>query len=113
MSSTRFSVHLDTSHQGQSHPSKDSGEVADSLTGIHSPIVKCLFVVKRSCIHKEFLAVPAGKNPEDLNTSWRVDATYLPVILSVNGNMSSEHSCMYHISVLTVSGIPLTPLVPS
>jgi hypothetical protein len=31
-----------------------SGVVADSLTGIYNAMVKCLFVVNRSCIHKAF-----------------------------------------------------------
>jgi hypothetical protein len=60
----RFNVCLDTSHHGQSHPHKDAGVVADSVTGIHNAMGKCLFVVNRSCIHKGFV-VPIGKNPED------------------------------------------------
>jgi hypothetical protein len=42
------------SHHGPSHPFKDGGAVVDSPTGIHTAIVKCLFVVNRSCIHKGF-----------------------------------------------------------
>jgi hypothetical protein len=30
-------------------------------------MVKCLFVVNRSCIHKEFKVSPTGKNSEDSN----------------------------------------------
>jgi hypothetical protein len=30
-------------------------------------MVKCLFVVNRSCIYEGFSGVPTGKNPEDLN----------------------------------------------
>jgi hypothetical protein len=39
-----------TSHRGPPHPFKVAGEVVDSLTGIHSAMVKCLFVVNRSSI---------------------------------------------------------------
>jgi hypothetical protein len=45
MSSMKFNARLDTSHHGPPHPYKDAGVVADSLTGIHSAILKCLFVV--------------------------------------------------------------------
>jgi hypothetical protein len=41
----RFNVRLDTSHHGPPHPFKDSGMVVDSLTGICTAMVKCLFVV--------------------------------------------------------------------
>jgi hypothetical protein len=54
MSSMKFGARLDTSHHGPPHPFKDAGAVADSLTGIHSATVKCLFVVNRRCIHKGF-----------------------------------------------------------
>jgi hypothetical protein len=54
MASMRFNARLDTSHHVPPHPSKDAGAVADSLRGIHSAMVKCLFVVNRSCIHKVF-----------------------------------------------------------
>jgi hypothetical protein len=30
-------------------------------------MVKCPFVVNRSCIHKGFQGVPTGENPEDSN----------------------------------------------
>jgi hypothetical protein len=54
MSSMIFNAPLDTSHHGPPHPIKDAGVVADSLTGIHNAMVKCLFVVNRSCIYKGF-----------------------------------------------------------
>jgi hypothetical protein len=54
MPSIRFSAHLDTSHHGPPHPFKDAAVVADSLTGIHNAMVKCLFVVNGSCIHTGF-----------------------------------------------------------
>jgi hypothetical protein len=45
MSSKRFSVRLDISH------------VAESLTGVHNAVVKCLFVIDMSC-------ELSGKDPE-------------------------------------------------
>jgi hypothetical protein len=53
MSSMKFKACLDTYH-GPPYPFKDAGEVADSLTGIHIVVVKCLFIVNRGCIHKGF-----------------------------------------------------------
>jgi hypothetical protein len=41
--------------------SKMPGVAADSLTGIHSAMVKCLFIVNRSCIHKGFQVSPQVK----------------------------------------------------
>jgi hypothetical protein len=52
MSSMGLSARLDTSHYGPPRPFRDAGAVVDSLTGIHNAMVKCLFVVNRSCIHK-------------------------------------------------------------
>jgi hypothetical protein len=46
MSSMEFNARLDTSHH--------AGAVADSLTGIHNAMVKWLFVLNKSCIHKGF-----------------------------------------------------------
>jgi hypothetical protein len=54
MSSMRFNEHLDTSHDVPPNPCKDAGVVAGSLTGIHNAMMKFLFVVNRSCIHKGF-----------------------------------------------------------
>jgi hypothetical protein len=51
MSSIRFNARLDKSHHGPPFQFKDAGVVVDSLTGIHNAMVKCLFVVNRSCIH--------------------------------------------------------------
>jgi hypothetical protein len=52
LSPMRFSARLDT-YYGPKHIFKDARAVADSLTGIHNVIVKCRFVVNRSCIHKD------------------------------------------------------------
>jgi hypothetical protein len=62
-----FSALFDTSHHGLLLPFKDAGVVADSLTGIPNAMVRCLFIVNRSCIYKGFLGAPTGKNPEDSN----------------------------------------------
>jgi hypothetical protein len=50
MSPTRFYAGLNTYHHVD--PFRDAGIAADSLTGIHNAMVKCLLVVSRSCIHK-------------------------------------------------------------
>jgi hypothetical protein len=65
MSSMRFNAFLNTSHHGLSHQFKDARVVADSLIGIHNPMVKCLFVVNRSCIHMGF-RYPTSKNSDDI-----------------------------------------------
>jgi hypothetical protein len=54
MSSMGFSARLDTSQHGPPYPFRDAGIDVDSLAGIHTAMVKCLFVVDRSCIHKGF-----------------------------------------------------------
>jgi hypothetical protein len=68
MSSVRFNARLDASHHGPSHAFKENGVVVGSLTGIHSAMVKCLFVVNRSCI-KGLKVSQQVKNPVDLNLS--------------------------------------------
>jgi hypothetical protein len=69
MSSMIFIACLGTSHYGLLHLFKDAGVVACSLTGIHSVMVKCLFIVYRSwsCMHRGFLGVSTGKNSNDSN----------------------------------------------
>jgi hypothetical protein len=64
MSSMRFTAHLDTTTHGSPHLFGDAGVIADSLTGIHSVMVTCLFVVNRSCVHK---VIRCPRNPEDSN----------------------------------------------
>jgi hypothetical protein len=85
MSSTRFNAQLNTSHDRMPHPLKDGGVVAYSLTGIPNGMVKCLFVVNRSCIHKEILHVPIGKYPVGSNVS--VEAS--------SGSSSNYHNRSY------------------
>jgi hypothetical protein len=50
MSSVKFNARLDASRYGPPHSFKDAEVDAVSLTGIHSAMVKCLFVVSRSFI---------------------------------------------------------------
>jgi hypothetical protein len=52
MSTMRFNALLNTSYHGPPYAFKDAGVVADSLTGIHNAMVKCLFVVNSSCKNK-------------------------------------------------------------
>jgi hypothetical protein len=52
----RFKARLDMSHHGQPHPFRNAGVVADSLTGIHNAVVKCLFF-----FNKGFLGAPTGR----------------------------------------------------
>jgi hypothetical protein len=93
MSSKRFDAHLDTSHRGPRRPFKDAGVVADSLTGIHSAMVKCLFVVNRSYTHEDFQVFLPVKDPEDSNLTsvedmqWSSSA-YLSVMIGVTENIS-------------------------
>jgi hypothetical protein len=53
-SSTRLNPLLYTSY-GPSRQSKDAGMRANSLTGIHNAMVKCLYIVSRSCMAKGFM----------------------------------------------------------
>jgi hypothetical protein len=48
-------IHASMSLHGLSHPFRDGGAVAGSLTGIHTLIVKCMCVANRSCIHAWYL----------------------------------------------------------
>jgi hypothetical protein len=63
MLSMRFNALLDRSHCGTPHPFRDAGVVTVGLAGNCNMMVKCLFVVNRSCIHKDFLVSLTGKNP--------------------------------------------------
>jgi hypothetical protein len=58
MFSMRFNARLDTSHHGQQHSFKDTLIVADSLTGIHNAMVKHLFAINRSCVHRSVYVSP-------------------------------------------------------
>jgi hypothetical protein len=66
MSSMRFNVRFDTPHHGPPHPFKYPWALADSLTGIRSSMVTCLFFSNRMCVHKDFKCIPQ-RNPEDSN----------------------------------------------
>jgi hypothetical protein len=54
MSSMGFNALPGTSHHGPPNLFKDAGILDESLTGIHNAIMKCLFDVNRSRIHKGF-----------------------------------------------------------
>jgi hypothetical protein len=54
MFSMKFNTCLYTSHHGPPHHFRDTGVVADSLTSVQNPMVKCLFLINRSCICKGF-----------------------------------------------------------
>jgi hypothetical protein len=58
--SMRFSAFLETS-RGLLHPFKDTGVVVDILSGICSMMVRCLFVINRSCICNGFWVSPQVK----------------------------------------------------
>jgi hypothetical protein len=65
MCSIRFNARLDTSHHESLHPLIDGGAIAVSLTGIHSAMVKCLFLCQQE-LHTQWCSgVPTGKHPED------------------------------------------------
>lgn len=55
--SLRFSAVLDISHCGLLHLFRGAGVVVDSVTEICNAIMKCVFIVKRSCIYKGCLGV--------------------------------------------------------
>jgi hypothetical protein len=83
MSSMNFNARRDTSHHGPPHPLRDVGALADSVTDVHNVMVKCLFVVNRSCIRKGFQVSSTGKNPEDSNLAWSVEAMQWVLYLSI------------------------------
>jgi hypothetical protein len=88
----RFNPHLDTSH-GPPHPFKDTGVLADILTGIHNTMVKCLFVVNRICLYKGFSVSPQVKIQRiQIWGAWRPcsgsSTTYPSVMIGVIENIS-------------------------
>jgi hypothetical protein len=64
MSAMRFNAHIDTSHHGPPHPSKDANVVADSLTGIHSAKVNPLPCHQELHTQGSLRVLKVG-NPED------------------------------------------------
>jgi hypothetical protein len=50
ISSMIFKLHLDTSYYGPPHPF--AGVAADSLIVMSNAMMKCLFIVTMSCIHR-------------------------------------------------------------
>jgi hypothetical protein len=99
MSSMRFNTCLDTSYHGPPHPYKDAGVVADILTGINNAMVKCLFIVNRSCIHKGFLVSPQVKiQTIQIWRAWKPcsgsSSIYVMVMLGVIENISHSKAKM-------------------
>jgi hypothetical protein len=84
--SMRLNALLDTPHPLPPHPFKDGGAVADSLPGIHSAMVKCLFIVNRSCIQYKRYQLSA----EDSDMVWRPRSgscsVYPSVMIAVTEN---------------------------
>jgi hypothetical protein len=78
-----FNARFNMSHHGPPHPFRDAWVVANSLTGIHSAMVKWPFVHNRSCIHKDIQVSPHVKYPEESNLAgveaMQWDLLYLPV----------------------------------
>jgi hypothetical protein len=61
MSYMRINERLDKFHHGPPHPFEDAGVFSDILTSIHIAMVKCLFLVNRSCIHTGLKVSPQVK----------------------------------------------------
>jgi hypothetical protein len=55
-----FNARIDMSHHGLQQPFEDAGVLVECLTH-HNVMVKCLFVVTRSCIHNGFYVSPHVK----------------------------------------------------
>jgi hypothetical protein len=103
MASITFYALLDTFHNELPQPFKDAGAVADSLTGIHSSMVKCFFVVSRMCICK---GSQFSENLKiEIRRAWRpcseFSSTYPHVIMDAIENIyystekcSEPPSCM-------------------
>jgi hypothetical protein len=108
MSSREINAPLDTSQLGPPHPFKDAGVVADSVTGFHIAVVKCLFVVNRSCIHKGCWLSPQVKIQRfEIWWSWRPcsGSSAYPSVMTGNISHSTRApSCMHHIRALTACG---------
>jgi hypothetical protein len=93
MSSATFKARLNTLHFGPPHPFKDAGIGADSLTGIHNLMVKCLFVVKRSSVYKGFYVTPQVKIQrikiwQERRSCSAPSSTYPSVMIGVIENIS-------------------------
>jgi hypothetical protein len=106
--SMRFSARLDTSHHGPQHPCREPGAVADHLTGTHTMMVKCLFVVNRRCIHKGFWESPQIKIQRiQIWPAWRPcsrpSSTCPSVMLGVAVNISH---CTAKICRSTIMHVP-------
>jgi hypothetical protein len=107
MPSMRFNARLDISHHGPLHPCKDAGVVADSLTGIHNAVVKCLFAFKWSYIHKGFQMSPQVKTQRiQIWRAWRPrsgsSSTYPSGMIGVVENISQNTVKMCRSTIMPV-----------
>jgi hypothetical protein len=89
-----FNARLDRSHHGPPHPCRDTAAVADSLPGIHSAKVRCLFVVDRSCIQYKRYQLSA----EDSDMVWRPrigsSSAYPSAMIAITENTSHGRANM-------------------
>jgi hypothetical protein len=81
--SLRFNAVLDISHYGLLHLFRGAGVVVDSVTDVCNAMMKCVFIVKRSCIYSGCLGVLIDKSSEDSNL-----ASVEPMQLMDNENFS-------------------------
>jgi hypothetical protein len=82
-------------------------QLVDNLTCINNALVNWLFTVNRNCIHKGFLGVPTGKNPEDSNLAnieamkWS-SSVYPSFMIGVIENISHSTAELCHSEILYV-----------
>jgi hypothetical protein len=86
---------------------KNAGVVSDSLTGIQSAMVRCLFVVNRSCIHKGIYVFPQTKiQVIQIWQAWRLcngpSSTYPSVRIGVTDNISHSTARMCRSTITNV-----------
>jgi hypothetical protein len=117
MYSMRVNARLDTFHHGPTQPFEDAWVVADSLAGIHNAMVKCRFIVNRSCVHTGFYVSPQVKilRIQIWRGAWRPcsgsSSTYPSVMTGVTENISHSteprHACTTFVLWLPVVHVPV------
>jgi hypothetical protein len=64
---------------------------------MHNAVMKCLFIVNRSCMHKDFRCL-TGKNPKGNKCKWMLwswfSCTYLSFMIGVFGSSSSSFGAL-------------------
>jgi hypothetical protein len=91
MSPVRFNARLETSR----HPFKDAEVAVDSLTGIHTAIVKHLFVVNRSYITRNFRG-RYSKTPEDASKANVEDTQWINLYESIRHDRHYRDHIAHH-----------------